>query len=78
MMNTQEDRLTIEGMSCGHCIRAVEEALREIEGIKVTGVEIGAANIVHDGRAERRDAAVRAIEEAGFTVTGGPAEPGAS
>ena len=26
-------KLMIEGMSCGHCVRHVEEALKEIEGV---------------------------------------------
>lgn len=36
--------LLIKGMSCGHCIMHVEEALNELEGVSDVKVEIGKAS----------------------------------
>lgn len=61
-------RLQIEGMSCGHCVSAVREALAEVAGVeRVTSVDLetGAATI--EGRAEPR-ALIAAVEEAGYTA----------
>jgi copper chaperone CopZ len=35
----------IDGMSCDHCIRAVDRALRSIEGVERVEVELGHATI---------------------------------
>ncbi|NQV73153.1 heavy-metal-associated domain-containing protein [bacterium] len=35
--------LTLEGMSCGHCVKAVKEALATVDGIEVEHVQIGSA-----------------------------------
>ena len=37
-------RLNIEGMSCGRCVARVRRVLEQIEGVRVTAVEIGSAN----------------------------------
>lgn len=68
---TATDRLAVGGMSCGHCVRAVEAALGSVEGLEVRGVEIGHADVaVADAR--RRDdvlAAARvAVEAEGYTL----------
>lgn len=60
--------LTVEGMSCEHCERAVVEALEAIEG--VTGAsadhEAGVAEI--DGAADTA-ALVEAVEDAGYEAS---------
>lgn len=59
--------LTIEGMTCGHCVRAVEEALRDVPGVRNVTVEIGRARVETD-EAVAREALVGAIEEEEFRV----------
>lgn len=59
--------LTIEGMSCGHCVKAVEDALRSVPGVRSVEVRIGLARV--DGDASR-DVLVAAIEEEDFEVVG--------
>lgn len=61
------ETLKIEGMSCGHCVRAVTEALKEIEGVDVQRVEIGKADIAYPATVTH-ERVVAAIEEAGFKV----------
>ncbi len=60
----------IEGMSCGHCVRAVENALSEVAGVRGAEVRVGHADVdAEEGTS--RDALVSAIEEEGYQVVGG-------
>ena len=68
MQTRQTETITIEGMSCGHCVRAVEQALRAVPGVDVESVEIGSARVTYDEQVVDRSRLVRAIEEEGFSV----------
>ncbi len=59
--------LQIEGMSCGHCLRAVREALEAVAGPAVESVQIGSA-IVGIPAGMKADDLVTAVEEAGYNV----------
>lgn len=67
-MSTHTETLQIEGMSCGHCVRAVRQALEEVEGIEVQSVEIGSAQVIYDPSATDHGDLVEVIEDAGYTV----------
>lgn len=57
--------LAIEGMTCGHCVQAVTNALSAVPGVKVRSVAVGSAVIeANDGRAAGK--AVAALDEAGY------------
>lgn len=57
----------IDGMLAVHARHAVFMALTAVEGITHAEVELGRAELAHDGRAT--EAAIRAaVEAAGFTV----------
>lgn len=61
--------VSISGMSCVHCVRAVFTALAGVEGIKRADVSIGRAVIEHNGSVtpqQIRDA----IATAGYEVEG--------
>jgi copper chaperone len=60
---------TIQGMSCGHCVAAVEKALKEVKGLKDVKVEVGKAEFTLSGKADAASVK-KAIEEAGYDVTG--------
>jgi copper chaperone len=62
--------LKIEGMSCGGCAKAVRSALEAVAGVDVERVEVGSASVFFDPT--RTDAAriARAVEQAGFRVSG--------
>jgi copper chaperone CopZ len=60
-------RLTIPAMTTVHAIRAVETALAMVPGITRYEVALGAATIVHDGRATS-DALRDAVRVAGFAI----------
>jgi len=60
--------VSISGMSCVHCVRAVFTALSGVEGIDRAEVAIGRAVIEHDGSVtpeQIRDA----VAVAGYEVT---------
>lgn len=62
--------VTVEGMTCQHCVRAVFTALAAVPGIHRAEVSIGSAVVEHDGsvRVEQlRDA----IAVAGYAVRDG-------
>lgn len=60
--------LTIGGMSCGHCVRAVRDALAAVPGAEVETVSVGEAR-VHLPNEAARTAALAAVEAEGFRVT---------
>lgn len=61
-------QISIEGMSCGHCVRHVEEALKEIGATKVE-VNLQGKYAVAEAGIEIQDSKIKeAIEEAGYDV----------
>ncbi len=67
-MTMQTETLTIGGMSCGHCVRAVREALERVEGVEVENVEIGTARVRYDASKTPRARIAEAVEEEGYAV----------
>lgn len=43
-----ELKLDIQGMTCGHCVAAVRQALETTKGVVVKDVRIGAATVSYD------------------------------
>jgi copper chaperone CopZ len=62
--------LSISGMSCGHCVRAVEEALKALDGVAVQSVAIGSAVVEAPDDEVVRSRMREAIDEEGYEVTG--------
>lgn len=60
--------LTIEGMTCQHCVRAVEQRLRGTPGIEVEHVEIGSADVKYNADALTVDEIANAIADEGYTA----------
>ncbi len=59
----------IRGMTCGHCIKAVEKALRDLKVLKNIKVENGSATF--DAVQNIDQGRIRiAIEDAGYEVIG--------
>ena len=58
--------LTIEGMTCGHCKKAVEDALRSVEGVTTVEVDLEAGRArVEGGDVDRM---IAAVSEEGYTA----------
>jgi copper chaperone len=60
--------LTIEGMSCEHCVRAVKNRLTRTPGVKVESVEVGSARVQYDPSATNIDDIEEAIADEGYTA----------
>lgn len=60
--------LKIDGMSCGHCVKAVALALQHVPGVEVRRVDVGTADVVVDESVATRGQLAEAIEEAGYTL----------
>jgi copper chaperone CopZ len=65
-MSTLE--LEIQGMSCGHCVAAVSEALSGLDGVSVENVQIGSAQVQYKPEVVSADEIVLAIEDAGYSA----------
>ncbi|MDO5301887.1 MAG: heavy metal translocating P-type ATPase [Tissierellia bacterium] len=60
--------LTIEGMSCNHCVNRVETALNELEGVEAkVSLEPPVAEV--QGESLSEEALKKAVEDAGYKVT---------
>lgn len=59
---------TIAGMSCAHCLNAVNKALSQLPGVEVESVQIGRAKVRVSDVGDAAQRARAAIEEAGYTV----------
>jgi copper chaperone len=60
--------LTIEGMTCQHCVRAVDGRLRKTPGVEVTQVTIGSADVRYDPARTNVDDIAEAIADEGYTA----------
>jgi copper chaperone CopZ len=60
--------IAVSGMSCGHCVASVREALEAVPGVAVEGVRIGSAAVRLDGEdtTALTEAALAAVREAGY------------
>lgn len=65
-------KLHVEGMSCGHCVKAVSEAVRSVHPQAKVEVELesGTVTVETPDRLDRA-AVERAIHEAGYEVKDG-------
>ena len=64
----QSVHLNIEGMTCQHCVRAVDGRLRRTAGVEVDKVEIGAVDLRYDPARVSLDEISEAISDEGYTV----------
>ena len=59
--------LQVEGMSCGHCIRAVTNAIQGLDQAAKVEVDLATKRVVAQTSLPRADL-VRAVVEEGFSV----------
>jgi copper chaperone len=65
-MTTQT--LEIGGMTCGHCLRTVQQALTSLDGVTLNEVRIGRAQVTFAETKVSADAAAEAVKDAGYEV----------
>jgi copper chaperone len=62
-----EKQFKIEGMSCNHCVMAVEKELEKLE-LVTKSVEIGLVKVEFNPEQVNEEQIVDAIKEAGFKI----------
>ncbi len=62
--------LKITGMSCAHCVRAVKEALEQVDGVRSAEVDLGAgrAQVEYDETRVTPRQLVGAVMDEGYTA----------
>ncbi len=66
---TKMKKINIEGMMCMHCVAHVEKALKEVDGVGEVNVSLENNCAEISGNADDQ-AITKAVEEAGYKVTG--------
>jgi copper chaperone len=61
--------LHIEGMTCGHCLNAVNRALSAVPGVRIDAVRIGRADVSYDDTTTTTSDLEAAVAEAGYQGT---------
>jgi copper chaperone len=61
--------LQIEGMSCGHCLNAVNRALSALPGVTLQSIQIGRASLHYDESVISSERIRDAVSDAGYRAT---------
>jgi len=64
--------LHIEGMSCGHCLNAVNKALTSLDGVEIDSVKIGRAELRFDPAKIDPSRIAAAVTDEGYRATPAP------
>lgn len=64
--------LHITGMSCAHCLHAVNEALASKPGVQLESLRMGRAVVSYDEQITNPATIERLIADAGYTATAAP------
>ena len=59
---------TVEGMTCGHCSKAVMDEVLHVEGVKGADVDLDSGRVTVAGESFENDAIAQAIDAAGYTL----------
>jgi copper chaperone len=70
MSQHEERQYTVTGMTCGHCVAAVEEEVAEVTGVSAVAVDLAGGRLAVSGSGFTDEAVSAAVAEAGYEVTG--------
>jgi copper chaperone len=62
-------KLEVSGMSCGHCVSAVRDALGAVPGVNVDQVQIGSVSVTYDESKATVGDLVDAVSDAGYEAS---------
>jgi copper chaperone len=65
--------LHITGMSCGHCLKAVTNALSSAAGVQLRSVQMGRAELDYDSAVTTPAEVADIVADAGYAATPAPA-----
>jgi len=68
MNRKNETRIEVGGMTCGSCVRHVDEALRSVSGVSAVDIALreGLVTVTHDARAAPVERLLEAVRDAGY------------
>lgn len=70
MSESTTTTITVQGMTCGHCVAAVTSEVTKLEGVTGVEVDLATGNVAIASDGPLSDAEVRAaIDEAGYELT---------
>lgn len=58
--------LSVEGMTCDHCVNAVTNALKEVSGVTEATASLGEKRATVEGEGVDTSALIAAVEEEGY------------
>lgn len=60
---------TVTGMTCGHCVQAVQSEIGKIDGVTKVDVDLASGRVTVDSAAPvPADAVAAAVDEAGYEL----------
>lgn len=67
---SEKIQLNVDGMSCGHCVKAVENGLNDLNGVSTASVTLadGLVEVTYDSSIVSLDAIKEVITEEGYDV----------
>lgn len=63
--------INVEGMTCGGCVKSVDSAVSQLQGVQSVDVDLegNKASVTYDASTVAVEAIVEAIEDAGFDAS---------
>ena len=69
LLSMQTTTITVQGMTCDHCVRAVTDEVRTLPGVVGVAVDLASGRVeISSDHALQADAIEAAVEEAGYTL----------
>jgi copper chaperone CopZ len=62
--------ITITGMTCSHCVNAVQAEIGKLAGVADVAVDLDTGSVTISGTPARHRRACTAIDEAGYELVG--------
>ena len=61
--------ITVDGMSCGHCVNSVESELGKVPGVQRVDVDLSSGRVTIESEQPIAEAAIAAaVDEAGYEL----------
>ena len=59
-------QMKIDGMTCGHCVGTVKQALTKLDGVTITSLSVGRAEVAYDPAKADVPSILAAVDGAGY------------
>ena len=59
-------QMEIQGMTCGHCVGAVKRALGGVDGVAITSLSVGRAEVTYESAKADVQSILAAVSDAGY------------